>query len=466
MRELAEIVEALDKSIDPKAIQKADASRGIFGDYITAQYAMQLANEIFGVDGIHDIEILHRESIEIQKPGEIFGDWTFWTDVKVTFALTVKGQLTFFHRVGRGVGVAQAPWNRKTNQYEPVKPQQLDTGIKSSLSDAIKNALMRTGRQLGAELYFDERMAQALGYENFSGRAAEQSEREMPSDLGEMVCERGWGKEKKFEGMSLAEIYADEDGFGAMKWASGLDKPRGFSAHMKTYYLQRQAQGEEEASAAAKRVADKEQDDRNSVMMWYGESKPADGFVDWPAIKKSPGFVKLLGEKMNPEGEIANFGPDHPRFKNHLKRHFHIDKGDELTWSMLQALYTYCKEGSEKAEFGWPKYYGGDRAPTQASLEKENPPEPEPEPDTWITIGPQQNQKIPSVLQIEVKSAGVSDPDDWIWATIGEPVGEWEDAHTEVLRQVVKAVGASNIPVDNTGLSNAMWKVGLANLEA
>jgi hypothetical protein len=460
MRQLQEIKESLGQPIPPDVVHPADPDRGIFGSYITAQYAMQKANEILGVDGITEIEILKEERIEQLKPKVPFGDWVFITTVKMHFRCFDEEEVVEFSRVGIGVGVAHAPYNTRSQEHEPVKPQQLDTAVKSSLSDAIKNALMRTGRSLGAELYMDERQAQALGYENFSGRAAAQSEAEDPTDLSEHVCKWGWGSKKKFKGMSLAEIYADDDGHSSMEWAAKLDEPEGFTAKMKKYFLLRQAEDEEGGQGGDEGGAPPS----DMVQMWYGDAKPANELVDWPAIKKSPGFVTLIAEKMNPDGEIPNFGPEHPRFKNHLKRHFHIDSGEMMTWNILQALHVYCKEGSQAVGFGWPNYYTGDRAPTEKSLEQEAETEPEEE-DSDMVIGPARNQKLPSSLQVLAKEAGAENPDEWLWGVIREPVGEWTSAHTELMVKIIDAVKSGNIPIDDGDMLHMFWEVGLKQSE-
>ena len=453
MNSLQVVNEALAKPIPPNGIHPADAQRGVYGDYITAQYAMQLANEIFGIDGIEDIFILSDDHIELLKPGLAFGDWVFITTVKVMFVVTDGAR---FARIGRGVGVAQAPYNSRSSSYEPVKPQQMDTAAKSSLSDAIKNALMRVGRALGAELYFDERTAQVLGYEDMSSRATKYAEEPEPSgaphgttDLGESVCEWGWGKDKKFKGMSLKEIYADPDGMGAMKWASTLSDSKGFTKMMGDYY--KQMAPKDDAPPA---------DDQKKVKMWFGEDKVADALVAWDKLVTNDAFTDLINKKFG-EG-IENFGPDHPRFKNHLKRHFHIDSGHELTWEMLQALRTFCVEGSEVAAFGWPAYYAGDRAPTEQTVKKEQAPAPAPVVDRGpeIVIGPQHQQKVPVNIQALAKSAGVENPDEWLWKVLGEKaVGEWKDVHSEIMGKIIAAVKDGKVADVSTAA--IMWEVGL-----
>lgn len=479
MRLLDEVVELLAQAIPAEAIHAADQQRGIYGDYITAQYAVQQANDVFGVDGIYDIEILSDKQFEIAKPGQMFGDWTFVTDVKIHFEVEVEGGTRRFSRVGRGVGVAQAPYNSREECYEPVKPQQLDTAAKSALSDAIKNALMRTGRFLGAELYFDERSAQALGYEDFSSRITRESEKKIP--LPDLVCDDGWGKEKKFAGMTIKEIYMDADGFSAMEWASRQVKPYGFTAKMAEYFKLMQVEGEKLAEKI-KASTTQEKAEKKTVMMWFGKEKPADeitsGTGAWRALAANQPFVDMLTEKFNPDDKIPNFHAGHPRVYNHFKRHFHIDKGEELTWGMLQALYTFCTEGSQAAGFGWPEYYAGDRAPTESTLEAEkqipvpNTPDADIEDmleqdstDPNIVIGYGNNkQKVPASVQKMIRTElGIDNPDDWLWKVIGEePLGEWTTIHTDVLKKVIDILKKQGIT--DMVVIKIMWEAGIGQL--
>jgi hypothetical protein len=467
VKELGEIIELLAQAIPSDAIHAADPERGIYGDYITAQYAMQRANQIFDLDGISDIELISANQYELPKADLPFGDWIFDRVVKV-WVRTSDGELT--PRIGQGIGVAQAPYNSKTRTFESVRPQQMDTAIKTALSDALKNALMRFGRALGAELYFDERQAQALGYEDFSARATKQSEQDEVELPDIMVPEGGWGNQKKFGGMTLREIYMDVDGFGAMEWASRQETPYGITARMAEYFKLMQAEGKETAEQVKKSTTQAKAG--QVVTMWFGKEKPANeitsGTGAWGELAKSQGFLDMLVDKFNPDGTIPSFHANHPRVINHFKRHFHIDKGEELTWNMLQALYTFCTEGSEVAAFGWPEYYAGDRAPTEATLAAEKSDESEDILDKMfdgpmLAIGPGGKQKVPVGIQKMIKEAGIDNPDDWLWEVIGEePVGDWSNVHTELLMKLLTIVKDKGIT--DIAIIKIMWEAGIGQL--
>lgn len=402
MKTLQEIKDALNQQIPAEAIHPADPSRGIFGDYITAQYAQQKANEVFGVDGIYSYDIISDEQITTND-----GDIVFITTVSVGFVyMGDDGSSHFFSRPGRGVGVAQAPFDRRENRKVPPKPQQIDTAAKSSLSDAIKNALMRTGQYLGAQLYFDERMAQVMGYEAESARGDSDEQRE--------------------------------------------SQPR------------RQPRQETD----------------NTIMMWFGSAKPKDENVNWGKLINNVGFHEMLANKMNPDGEIENFNPNHPRVINHFKRHFGVDSGAKLTWEMLQALYIYCTKGSEEAAFGWPEYYAGEHAPTEKSLEQEQVQEQEEEskeadmPPT-ISIGPKRNVSVPVSLQSKVKATlsdehwrqleteDIRKPDDWLWAVVKPFDGEWTRKHTELMEKLIGTVSDGKIDGSDIEFLRLMWETGV-----
>ena len=134
MKSLNEIVELLNQSIPPEAIHQGDSSKGIFGDYVTAQWAMQEPNALLGVDGIVDVEFESDKAIEIPLPGKTFGHWTFILTIKLWFEVEKDGEPFRFPRPGRGVGQAMCPYNRERSDYEPVTPRQVDTAAKTALS--------------------------------------------------------------------------------------------------------------------------------------------------------------------------------------------------------------------------------------------------------------------------------------------------------------------------------------------
>lgn len=442
MKTVQEIRELLSRAIPANAVHPADMDAGIYGDYVTAQWAMQEANEVFDLDGIQEFELL-KDDLYVMAAGH----YVFVATVQVRFAaLDDEGRMSLFTRVGRGVGVARCP----RGDSEPM-PQQVDTAAKAALSDAIKNALMRTGRYLGAELYFNEREAQVLGYENFTSRKEREEERLQTTDLGSEVCP-GFGKENKYEGMTLEQMYADPDAHGAMRWASGLEEPRGFAAKMAAYYNQQMALGE----ARAEQIKAKEKAQEGMVEMWYGDMKQADETVNWDKLVNSEGFNEMLAEKLNPDGGIANFGPNHPRAVNHYKRHFGIESGRAMTWGMLQALYTFCKEGSDKAAFAWPEYYADDRAPTEKTLEQEKEGQVSIEPEVIAGV------EVPGTVMSAIALAGVPDPESWLETVMGERVPEeWGSLYTEIIDKITASIVDQKVEPTDTFMAGTMWGVAI-----
>lgn len=493
MKPLNEINEALQQAIPPDAVHPANQAAQIYGDYVTAQWAMQEANAIFGLDGVEDFEVLSDERIELQLPGKTYGHWVFITTVKVWFR--AEDNMTRFCRVGRGVGVAQCP--QGTN---PVKPQQIDTAAKAALSDSIKNALMRTGRRLGAQLYFDERSAQALGYDI----ASEQAEREPGGSneleiLGEKVCERGIGKpddetgEKPFTGWTISEMWSDADGHKLITgWAVGLDNPKGFVKDL-VRYAELMSEAADDAADRVRRT-EAEMRSGNTIVIWTGETKVANQKPDWGKLITNEAFADLLEKAFNPDGRIKNFGPMNKRMTNHYQAHFGV-KPPNLTWAMLDALVTRCKEGEEAAAFKYPDWYGREGPagpPTHDEIvkhisddqypygedqddsdsEREDLPPLDGVHDTpHITLGPQQNQSIPSGIQKAAKEAlkmamtdGIVNVDRWLWESmLGEKsVDEWTLDHTNLAMKIIGAVKEGTIDEDNLDtLPGTMWEFGL-----
>ena len=454
MKTLDEILEGLQQSIPKEAIHPPDSAAGIFGEYVTAQWAMQEANNIFGVDGIRDIDVLDEKMIEIPLPGETFGNYVFITTVRVTFVCEDEdGAAIVFSRPGRGVGTAQCPYNRDTREPVPVKPQQLDTASKAALSDSIKNALMRTGQRLGGELYFDERTAQTLGWEVETDRVTRQRESSSPSggddleSLGAVVCKYGIGKaddegNKPYKGWTIQQMWDDEKARGVFTWAVENEASGWFNERLRKFAaLMGEEPGEPEG-------------DKRMITIWTGKSVPADDKPKWAKLVTNEGFKKLLAEAFNPDGKIKGFGPNHVRMVNHYKAHFGVKDGAGLTWEMLNALVLRCKEGEEAVSFGYPEWYG--------KKEEEVEDEPEEEVDegpTFVLGRGKKTQKVPVSLQILVKNAGIEDPKKWLWGTLlnKQPVGEWTQGHTALVAQVLDTIANTEGIEYDSPVIGQMW---------
>ncbi|NIQ88611.1 MAG: hypothetical protein GWN93_05845 [Deltaproteobacteria bacterium] len=461
MKTLSEIRKELEQQIPAEAVQPADSSAGIFGEYVTGQWAMQAANQVFGIDGIMGFDVLSDKSIEIPLPGQPFGNWVFITTLKVTFmALDDESeQIVQFSRVGRGVGTAMAP-----RAGGPVTPQQMDTAAKSALTDAIKNALMRTGQYLGAELYFDERMAQVLGWEVASDRAERRAESSQPTedtaeDLGSVECKYGFGEagedgKKKFQGWTIQEMWDDDEGRKLFAWAVDNEASGWFNERLRKFAALMEEEGEEPVK---------------KITIWTGDEKVATDRPNWGALCANEGFQNMLREAFDPDDRIAHFNPNHKRMTNHYKYHFGVRSGNELTWEMLNALVARCKEGEDAVAFGYPEWYGEkeeEQEPEESASEEAQEEEEYEEVAIHDTppfvLGAGANtQKVPTGLQVLAKEAGVEDPKSWLWGSVlgKTPVGEWEEAHTDLVCRIVETIEEGKIEHDSPVVGQ-MWGFG------
>lgn len=469
MKTLSEVLDRIQTEIPAEVIHPPDSSAGIFGEYVTAQWAMQEANAIFDLDGM-SFDVLSDRSIEIPIPGESFGNWVFITTVKITFSVLDDDGDDYieFSRIGRGVGVAQAPTNRQTKESYPVKTQQMDTAAKTALSDAIKNALMRTGQRLGAQLYFDERVAQVLGYEIESDRASRGTSSrsdggdDTADELGDVVCKYGFGEagedgKKNFQGWTIQEMWDDAEGRKIFQWAVDKEATGWFNERLRKFA----ALMEEESGEPPVRI----------ITIWTGEEKPADEHPNWSKLCTNEGFLNLLKEAFDPEGKIKNFNPNHKRMVNHYRYHFGVNGGVDLTWEMLNALVLRCKDGEEAVAFGYPQWYGDkDDETEEPEAEEESQEEAQVTPESVhdtppFVIGPARNQKVPTGLQVAAKDAGVEDPKSWLWETLlGEkPVGEWTEAHTDLTLKIISTIKDGTIEYDSTVVGQ-MWAFGTGQI--
>lgn len=152
-----EMVAELDQPIPKELVKPPNKQAGIFGEYITGQTAIMLANQVFGA-GAWTSEIVSGPEVLFEVTPEL-GGYVVYT---CTARVTVTGQAddeslrSIFHD-GVGIGTAQAPFDRQKGTYKQFSPQQLDTAFKAAETDAIKRALKNFGRYLGLDLYLDEK---------------------------------------------------------------------------------------------------------------------------------------------------------------------------------------------------------------------------------------------------------------------------------------------------------------------
>jgi len=326
-----EIVAALEQEVPPGAIMPADKGRAIFGDYIVGQLAIHGANRIFGTWGWH---------VEVTSSNMVIADdgWVFTTTVNVVVK-DANGIIT--SRPGVGVGIAFFPVNRKTGEVaEKPGARQIDTATKGALTDAIKNALSKFGRVLGGQLYFDEKKAQVLGWEIESERrtsgeyvATSPDPATAPDDrlaeLGSTVIKYGVGKDKKFQGMTIAQVYAEDPGY--CQWVAGLDNPKGFVNERIAEYMKLLGETiEQELGGAEKKTAE---DGAEEFPIKYPNRRIGDAWL--------ADLLQTIGEAT---GEGKTFGHAN-HVMNHLKKHFGVNDVHELTRLQAYALKKYIKTG-------------------------------------------------------------------------------------------------------------------------
>jgi len=187
-----------------------------------------------------------------------------------------------------------------------------------------------------------EEVIGAIGRE---GSAAESWQTCSASELGEeKVPAGGWGKDKKFPGMTLKEIY--ESGDGAMEWAAGLTDPSGITALMARYFNLREGMkanlGMEEGDPEIVIIAGKKVvADTQLTSLW----------AQWVAklANQNTGEGKLFGHQKH--------------LTNHLKKHFKAAKIVDLTGRKAAALVKYMQSDGKDKD---PEYY------SDASEDKED----------------------------------------------------------------------------------------------
>lgn len=144
--ELNTVLQALAEKIPPDELkQRMDGGRTF--TYVEGWYAIQQANEIFGVDGW---------SYEVQvHPYSIHND-------DIICQATVKVSALGVTR--SDVGISIAPMGQKSQR---ISPQTLDMAIKGAVTDGLKRALRTFGNAFGNYLYDKD------SYEELGGHLAQ-----------------------------------------------------------------------------------------------------------------------------------------------------------------------------------------------------------------------------------------------------------------------------------------------------
>jgi hypothetical protein len=229
--------------------------------------------------------------------------------------------------------------------------------IENAETSAVGRALGLAGYGLipGAGIASAEEMTDALGRERASNDGDDWRSWPM-SRLGEhKIAGRGWGKEGRFPGWTLQEVYDDEDGHSAMAWADGLDDPKGITAMMARYFNLREGQQEEARGEVPDGVSLQEFDQQ--------VTSPPDGVVLIAGRKVS------ANEQLSPEwaqwvakraaqltGEDGLFRA-HKHLINHLKAHYSVAKIMDMSGVQAAAFVRYMQSGGKDKD---PAYYKSD----------------------------------------------------------------------------------------------------------
>ena len=162
---------------------------------------------------------------------------------------------------------------------------------------------------------------------------------------------RGWGKEGKFPGWTLQEVYDDQDGHGAMAWAGGLSDPSGITAMMARYFNLREGQQEEaqgEFDEFDRAVVGIE--DGIPYVLIAGKKVPANEqlssqWAQWVAkmAAQNTGGGKLFGHQKH--------------LTNHLKAHYTVAKIMDMNGLQAAAFVRYMQSGGKDKD---PAYYESD----------------------------------------------------------------------------------------------------------
>jgi hypothetical protein len=309
--------EMVDQEVPSDAVRPGNSDIGIYGDYLEGQYVMQSLNQV-----CRECELrwyVDWSSIKMDTMASVYRYFMTY----MTGDLVITDGDTFIRRPGMGVGRCMCPKDRDTQEIlQTPADHQIDTVMKTALTDFIKNAAMRLGRYFGGELYFDERMAGVLGWEIASDRATRYDDVTAgPEELGAVrIPDGGWGRDKKFGGMTLAEVYEDPDGHGAMSWCAADESRQGSFINKKMAQYFNLREGE----------------------VPYDESITI-------SYDRAEGINHLLQSNI---GEGRLFGhANHVR--NHLKSHFGAAKVVDLTVEKADAFVRYIESGGKDKDPRW-----------------------------------------------------------------------------------------------------------------
>lgn len=346
----------VDRAVPAQAVRAGDSGKGIYGDYLEGQFVKEQLNQV-----CRECELAWRIDWDSLRLHTMKVDYRYFVAYMTSDLIITDGE-TEIRRPGMGVGRCMCPFDREKQEVlQTPADHQIDTVMKTALTDFIKNAAMRLGRYFGGELYFDERMAGVLGWEIASDRATQRRTGVAPSDLGSYrIRGSGWGSERRYGGMTLEEVYKDPTGYGSMAWAAGLEDASGDTKKMAQYFNQREQEEEggvpdgtsleeydESVTAAADRAGMIKID-----QLWVEKTEPI--FEKGVAT-----YINILLQDNIGEGKL--FGHSN-HFRNHLKSHFNAAKVVDLTGEKAAALVRYIESNGKDAD---PRWYAEPGEPTE-----------------------------------------------------------------------------------------------------
>ena len=424
----------------------------VFGDYLDGQYVVQLANQICLECGL-----------------SWYIDWdtvrvVYTTDDPTTFIKEMTGDLVVVddarleRRPACGLGTAS---NR-----DGVNAKQIDTACKGALTDLIKNGWMRFGRRLGGQLYFGKNphIARALGWEVSERQRRPQATRavEPSEDLDSYTIHPGgWGKDNKFGGMTLAEVYEDPDGYGAMSWAATLDVPRGATAKMAQYFNRREQEEEGPDMLALEEMGvSLEEYDKSVAKAAIPASVPGETMVQIAGRNVvanellTPGWTNYVQQLI-----VKYTGPDmvfghSNHVVNHLKSHFSVAKVMDLTGEKAAALVSYIESGGKEKDPRW--YALVDEAADALrgmSTEPLSSPGRVPVPSVVEEMfGPESTEDLLKKAAPNLPKAWRDKPVLW-WAELCKQydIGILNAKQLETVRALLDAVASGNMSLEDTG---------------
>lgn len=259
--------------------------------------------------------------------------------------------------------------------------------IENAETSAVGRALAFAGYGLipGAGIASAEEVTDALRRQG-RGDQAETSEEGVPElsilELAAMkMPDKGWGRDHKFPGMTLKEVYEDDDGRGAMRWC--YDDPDRYennilNQRMAEYYGMMEATSYEDPAGFRTTMPD-----GTEVIKLAGKNVAADEvltpqWAQWVSaiVTRNIGKDKLFGHSRH--------------VTRHLKKHFGVAKVMDMTGRQAKAFVAYIeshgktkdpKYYSESAEQSAEDLFGPDEL--KNVLEQAGPNLPE-EPETWF----------------------------------------------------------------------------------